>query len=130
VTAAALVADLEARGLRLELDGSRIVIERAEGATITREDIKAIRSMEPEIISVLRRPTPARTFPWPDELPGLGVHAVGPFARCARCIPGRWAGRATPGMRIECWGEAGTWTRYGETPLCLRHALELEEVRA
>jgi hypothetical protein len=55
VTASALVAALEARGLRLELEGSRIVVERVDGALhVTKEEIGAIRSMESSVIAFLR----------------------------------------------------------------------------
>jgi hypothetical protein len=43
---------------------------------------------------------------WPDELPGLGRRTVGPYERCA-------------------YGMAGTFVRYGNTPLCRRCALVL-----
>jgi hypothetical protein len=42
----------------------------------------------------------AYAYPWPDELPGLGLHRVGGFGPCSAC-------------------GVGTWSRYGGTLLCL-----------
>ncbi len=50
-------------------------------------------------------PLPDPTFSlWPAALPILGSRHVGPFTPCALC-------------------EAGTWARFGGTPLCLHCAL-------
>jgi hypothetical protein len=44
---------------------------------------------------------------WPVEISGVGRHHVGsPFARCAAC---------PPGVHIAA---AGTFSRYGQVPLC------------
>jgi hypothetical protein len=40
------------------------------------------------------------SFPWPDEVEGLGRLHIGPFDRCAKC-------------------GAGSWVRYGATVLCI-----------
>lgn len=40
---------------------------------------------------------------WPEAIDGVGDRVTGQFARCVTC-------------------GAGTWNRYGETPLCLTHA--------
>jgi hypothetical protein len=48
--------------------------------------------------------------PWPDEIPGLGLRAVGPFDACAGC---------------EGW----SWVRYGATVLCLACADRAEKDR-
>ena len=51
---------------------------------------------------------------WPDELPDYGKRLGGqPFAHCALCPDDAPLASCT------------TFVRYGETPLCKRHALEL-----
>jgi hypothetical protein len=56
-----------------------------------------------------------RPSAWPEEIPGLGRRRIAPFERCARCLPS-----------VHC-ALAGTFVRYGDTPLCLRHALAVRD---
>lgn len=52
---------------------------------------------------------------WPDEVPGHGTRRGGqPLARCALCPKNAHPAAYT------------TFVQYGETPLCMRHALEVE----
>jgi len=51
---------------------------------------------------------------WPELLPSLGLLLRGqPFARCRVCGPSVHPAKA------------GTFLRYGSTPLCLAHAVGL-----
>lgn len=71
------------------------------------------------LVLVLRRNAPALpqgqhnwkgqwySYPWPDELPGLGRLTIGPFDICADC-------------------EAWSWARYGGVVLCLACACARE----
>lgn len=52
MTAAALVAALEARGLHLEVDGCDLVVQPA--AAVTPEDVAVLRRVKPDVIAVLR----------------------------------------------------------------------------
>ncbi len=67
---------------------------------------------------------------WPDVLTGLGGRHVVAFSSCADCVTAggrvlRWvAGGAEPDAAIERRYFPGTWCAYGDTPLCLAHALE------
>jgi len=63
---------------------------------------KGATAPAPTLASAPRQPSYA--FPWPDQVPALGSHHVGPFELCADC------GR-------------GSWVRYGTTVLCLKCAL-------
>jgi len=50
--------------------------------------------------------TYAADYGWPDDVPGLGPHRLGTFARCEFC---------PPGIHIAA---SGTWTRYGDRVVC------------
>lgn len=53
---------------------------------------------------------------WPPFVTSLGARrSAQPFARCGSCPPKRHL------------SSAGTWVRYGDTPLCFRCARELAE---
>jgi hypothetical protein len=126
VTPALALAAAQAAGIHLEPgDGDRL---RYRGR-LSPELRAVLIEHKHEILRLLRGPA-WRDFPWPDALPGLGPRSIGPFTRCARCVVGRWASRPLPSVRLEQWMDAGTFVSYGSTPLCLRHACELEEARA
>lgn len=57
--------------------------------------------------------SPSALFRWPEEIPGLGRRSVGAFVRCPRCPCQRH-------MQL-----AGTFTRYGDVPVCMAHAQAL-----
>lgn len=61
-----------------------------------------------------RSTTDFRSFPWPDQIPGLGYRRAVPFAHCAHC---------GPAVHLE---QRGTFASYGSTPLCLKHAQAAE----
>jgi TubC N-terminal docking domain len=113
VTAAALVADLRARGVELVAAGERIRFRPA--SAVPPELRERLRVHKAEVLallapSILLMPappspsTPARhqfyAGPWPDAVPCLGARAAGPFDACEMC------GR-------------GSWVRYGPAVLCL-----------
>ncbi len=64
---------------------------------------------EPQVLPAPDRPCLVFS-PWPADLPGLGPRHVGPFSSCAIC-------------------EAGTWARFGGTPLCFACALTVSPER-
>lgn len=70
---------------------------------------------------------PSLTNPWPEQVPGLGPRSVGPYESCVDCVAGpRVVHTLTlaEGMEpLEYDAPKGTWARYGQTPLCHRHAV-------
>lgn len=52
MTAEVLVAELEARGVQLEVDGSELVV-RPAGA-VTPDDVAALRRAKAEVVSIVR----------------------------------------------------------------------------
>jgi hypothetical protein len=114
VTAAALVEALRSRGVELVPVGDRLRFRPA--SKIPPELLERLRERKGEVIAILTaRPSEVPSsppafrsvrwwaYPWPDELPALGCHSVGPFDLCAEC-------------------SAWSWVRYGSTVLCLRCA--------
>jgi hypothetical protein len=115
VTAAQVLALVLEAGGRVvpDTDPPRILVPRR-----LRPLVEAHRAELRELVRGAARPIAANTFPWPDSLAGLGVRTLVAFTRCSRCRP-----TAHPAV-------AGTFAAYGSVPLCLRHALALEEARA
>jgi hypothetical protein len=94
MTAAQLVATLQARGVELVPVGSRLRFR--PGEAVTPEEREALRRYKAEVLALLSRPP----SPWPDVLPELGRKVVGPFGRCGLC-------------------PAGTFVQYGSARRCL-----------
>jgi hypothetical protein len=103
VTLAAMVADLQTRGVTLEPRGDQLAIRPP--TLVTPAELEILRQHKTEILALLTGPpTPlpgvrSWVYPWPANLPGLGPARVDHFEICAGC-------------------SVGTWTRYGAVPLC------------
>jgi hypothetical protein len=69
--------------------------------------------------------------PWPDRLSALGPRQVGPFSHCRDCEsdppPDRTVKLGPYAFTVP--GDRGTWTAFGDTPLCPRHAARRLGVR-
>lgn len=104
MTAAALVAELRARGVTLEPRGDRLRVMPA--SAVTPDEVEALRRFKADVLALLAsgaEPEPAgRTLwsPWPEALPGLAARRTIPFTPCALCP--RW-----------------TFAAYGPAALCL-----------
>jgi hypothetical protein len=120
MTAEALLADLQARGVVIEAAGERLRYRPRQA--VPQELLAAMVACKAELIALLtgpltiepreerRTPGPLRrrsryAHPWPDELPGLGRRSIGPFDPCGRC-------------------QTGSWVRFGRLVLCLACARE------
>lgn len=118
MTAAALVAELRARGVELVPAGDHLRFRPA--SKVPPELLACLRERKAEVLGLLTAPGsdgpsgPAThgsrwwAYPWPDELAGVGRRRVGPFDVCAAC-------------------SAWTWVRYGVTRLCLGCARRRDE---
>lgn len=108
--AAALVAELQARGVILRPDGEILRVRPV--SLLSPEELATLRAHKAEVLALLTVPAgPAPPepetlpgvrswcYPWPVSLPGLGRYHVDVFEVCADC-------------------DRGTWSRYGGRPLC------------
>lgn len=96
MTAAILLAQLEAKGVTVEADGGRLRLRPA--SALTAQELEAARALKPDLLSLLKgRPAPAWT-PWPASLASYPQQR-GPFGPCVVC-------------------STGTWAYYGNLPFC------------
>jgi len=103
----ALIDEAREAGLRLKVDGPKLIIRGPETA-----EAIALRLIERkgEVRGLLR---PSYMLPWPEILPSFARRQVGALSFCA----------GGPG-NIRCPDEASTWVRYADVPTCLRCALD------
>jgi hypothetical protein len=94
---------------------------------------EAYRVFDAEVVGALPRDDAERrwakrlrpleySYPWPDMLPGLGPHAVGPYTPCQDCQEDPWLDDWLPLIQNRVPHPTGTWSVYGGKPLCLVHA--------
>lgn len=128
MTVADLLAELRQRGVELIPEGDHLRY-RARRDVLTPELAAAMREHKAELKAwVIQRREEGRErnltccgqpdvasrrviggglrSPFPDALPGLGPHRIGPFAPCAHC-------------------GTGTWAQYGDLHLCRSCAREV-----
>lgn len=103
MTAAALVADLRARGVTLEPHGGRLRVRPV--SAVRPEDAEAIRQLKPEILRLLHAEatgTDRDGSGWPRAI-AEHRRTSGAFEPCIAC-------------------SIGTWVRYAAVPFCRRCA--------
>jgi tubulysin polyketide synthase-like protein len=119
LTAERLIADLHARGVRLEPRGDRLAAWPV--SKLTAAELAILREHKAEVLAVLTRDPLSL---WPASVPGLGVRQIVSFSPCLACDaepPPDEIVTVGP-LSIPVPGQRGTFVAFGGVALCRRHA--------
>lgn len=132
MTAATLVAELQARGVILEPEGRMLRVRPA--SRLSPAELETLRAHKVEVLALLtesQAPPPSRLpSPWPGALVGFGPRRTIPYSPGEVCLTSPFPDETlmiTKQIAITVPAVTGTWTAYGSVPLCLRHAQQAAE---